>query len=87
MQAGQPTAAGWLPSSRFGGPMTTAAITGHWAFRGPSDRCTARAGHSAELSHRTTKVGGEVKGSSHRLRTRGAGPKRPFTSTARRADL
>ena len=56
--------------------MTAAAITGHWAFHGQSDRCTARTGHSAELSHRTTKVRGatQVKGGSHGLRTGGIDP-------------
>lgn len=71
---------GWPPLSSFDGSMTAAAITGHLAFRGPSDRCTARTGHSAELSRRTTKVRGvtEVKGSSHRLQTGGADPLPPL---------
>ena len=45
-------ASGWLPSFSFGGPMTAAAITGHWTFRGLSDRSTARTSHSRGLSHR-----------------------------------
>ena len=38
-------------------------------YSGLSVRCTARTGHSAELSHRATKVRGatQVKGSSHGL--------------------
>lgn len=49
--------------------MTAAAMTGHWAFSELSDRCTARTGHSAELSHRATKVRGatQVKGIFHVL--------------------
>lgn len=60
--------------------MTPAAITGHWAFRWPSVRCTARTDHSAELLHRTTKVRGamQFKGSSHRLRTGGVDPEQSF---------
>lgn len=62
--------------------MTAAAITGHWDSRGPSDRCTVRNGHSAELSHRTTKILGvtQVKGGSHGLRTGGTDPKRAQTN-------
>ena len=57
--------------------MTAAAITGHRTFHGPSGRCTALTGHSAELSHRgATKVRGamQVKGSSHGRRTDCADP-------------
>lgn len=47
--------------------MTAAAVTGHLAFRWPSDRCTASTDHLAELSYGTTKVHvvTHVKGSSH----------------------
>lgn len=44
------TASGWLPSSRFGGPVTAATYTGHWACRVSSDRSAVKFGHLAELS-------------------------------------
>lgn len=46
----QGTTQGWLPSSRFGGPKTTAAYSGHGACRVPSDCAAGTSGHSAELS-------------------------------------
>ena len=60
--------------------MTAAAMTGHWAFRGPSDRCTASTGHSAGLSQRTTNVRGatQVNGNSRGLRTGGTDPLLPL---------
>lgn len=50
------TPSGWLQSSRFVGPMAGTNFTGHWNFHCPSDRCAAKSGHSAELSHRAIKV-------------------------------
>lgn len=80
------TARGWLPSPSLGGPMTAAAITCHRTFRGPSGRCTAWTGHSAEHSHRTTKVRGatQAKGSSHGLRTGGVDPLQSLEGPFRR---
>lgn len=46
----QAAASGWLPSSRFCGPMTAATYSGHWACRIPSDCSAVKSGHSAKLS-------------------------------------
>lgn len=43
---------GWLQSSSFGGSATAVVISGYWSDVPPelSGRCTAKIGHSAELS-------------------------------------
>lgn len=47
-----PAALGWLPSSRFGGQMTAATYSGHWACCVSSDCSTVQSGHPAKLPQR-----------------------------------